>query len=180
MVAALLCGGFPVNAQTQSAVPASSGASEAPAPRPHWIRGTPVRLMVVKEVNSRQAKAGDRFKLRVDAPVLVDSQVAIPVGAIAWGEIIVAQGTGAAGGRGHLSARLLYVDAPSGRVVLAGTQGQEGKSNSSGVVLGVLSFGLLGLLTKGGNATFKAGDMITGYIDEGDTPAGAPLRVGPG
>jgi len=28
----------------------------------------------------------------------------------------------------------------------------------------VASFGLLGLLMKGGNAHFKAGDILTGYI----------------
>ena len=144
------------------------------------MKGTPVRLMVLNEINSRKAKAGERFKLRVDAPVLVDNVVVIPVGATAWGEVIAAHGTSAVGGRGQLSAHLLFVDTPSGRVELSGTIGQEGKSNSSGVVLGVLGFGLVGLLTKGGNATFKAGDILTGYVDQSGPLPGAPLRVTPG
>lgn len=136
--------------------------------------------MVLNEVNSRQAKAGERFKLRVDASVMIDNVVVVPVGATAWGEVIAAHGTSAAGGRGRLSARLLFVGTPSGRVELSGTLGQEGKSNSSGVVLGLIGFGLPGLLAKGGNATFKAGDILIGYIEQGDAPIGAPLLVTPG
>jgi len=133
--------------------------------------------MVVNEINSREVKAGERYKLRVDAPLLIDGKIVIPVGALAWAEIITSQGTAAAGGRGHLSVRLLYVDTPSGRVRLTGTLGQEGKSNSTGVVLGVLSFGILGLLTKGGNAAFKAGDIVTGYIDEDEGATSVPQSV---
>ncbi|MDF0544172.1 hypothetical protein PX699_17620 [Sphingobium sp. H39-3-25] len=136
-----------------------------------------VRLMVTKEVNSRSAKAGDRFRLRVDAPVMVDGVVAIPIGATAWAEVVTVSGTSAAGGRGQLSLRLLYVDTPFGQVALSGTQGAEGKGNTGGVVLGVLGFGLLGLLNKGGNAMFKAGEIISGYIEQGDSPGTAPLLV---
>ncbi|RZF59073.1 hypothetical protein EWE75_23755 [Sphingomonas populi] len=173
IAAALLSGSFDAAAQTPASAP-------IPASAPHWVKGTPVRLMVLNEINSRQARAGERFKLRVDAPVMIDNVVVIPVGATAWGEVIAAHGTSAAGGRGRLSARLLFVDTPSGRVELSGTLGQEGKSNSSGVVLGLIGFGLPGLLTKGGNATFKAGDILIGYIEQGDTPLSAPLLVTPG
>ncbi|WP_242127290.1 hypothetical protein [Sphingobium sp. Sx8-8] len=136
-----------------------------------------MELMVVREVNSRSAKAGDRFRLRVNAPVVLDNFTVIPVGASAWGEVISARGTGAAGGKGQLSLRLLHVDTAWGPVPLTGTKGAEGKANTGGVILGVLGFGLLGLLNKGGNATFKAGDIIHGYIAEGEVPTAAPLTV---
>ena len=156
------------------ALPAAPAIPEQP---PRWIRGTDVDLMVPREVNSRSAKAGDRFRLRVNAPVSVDGVEVIPVGAIAWGEVISARGTGAAGGKGQLSLRLLHVDTRWGPVGLNGTKGAEGDSNTGGVILGVLGFGLLGLLNKGGNATFKAGDIIHGYFTEGEMPAVAPLVV---
>ncbi len=126
--------------------------------------GTPVELMVTKEVDSRSAKQGDRFKLRVNSPVVADGVVAIPVGATAWGEVTYVNGTGAAGNKGRLAAKLLYIDLPSGPLPISGSQGTEGKANTAGVVIGVFSFGLLGLLMKGGNAHFKAGDILTGYI----------------
>lgn len=136
--------------------------------------------MVIREVNSRSAKAGDRFRLRVNAPVLVNGVTAVPVGATAWGEVISARGSGAAGGKGQLSLRLLHMDTSWGPVPLAGTQGAEGDANTGGVILGVLGFGILGLLNKGGNATFKAGDIIHGYIATGDAPAATPLTVSAG
>lgn len=165
----------------QPVIAQGSGALSPPEselPPPQWTRGTEIQLMVTREINSRSSKAGDRFKLRVNAPVMVDGAIAIPVGAAAWGEVIAVSGTSAAGGRGHLSVKLLYVDTPTGQVALSGTQGAEGKGNTGGVVLGVLGFGILGLLNKGGNALFKAGDVITGYIADGVTKASAPLTIG--
>ncbi|EAT08870.1 hypothetical protein SKA58_16868 [Sphingomonas sp. SKA58] len=41
----------------------------------------------------------------------------------------------------------------------------------------MLGFGIFGLLNKGGNATFKAGDIIHGYIADGEEPAPAPLLI---
>jgi hypothetical protein len=126
---------------------------------------TPVELMVTKEVTSRTAKPGDRFKLRVNRPIVVDGVVIAPIGTTAWGEILGSNGTGIAGGKGRLSARLLYIEAPGGRIILTGTQGHEGGGNTAGVVLGVLSFGILGLLSKGTDAQFKAGDLLAGYVE---------------
>ncbi len=163
--------------------PATHAQQIAPAGAPvaptiaQLIKGTPVRLMVTKEVDSHTARPGDRFKLRVDEAVKVDGAVVIPVGTTAWAEVVSASDTGAAGGSGRLGARLLYIDAPGGQVPLSGTKGTEGASNTAGVALSVFSFGLLGLLMKGGNAHFKAGDILTGYLDAGVTPTPVPLVV---
>lgn len=168
-----------VTAAAQEAVtptllqPAPAGAAQPP----HWVQGTAVELMVLREVNSRSARAGDRFRLRVNAPVVLEGATVIPVGSSAWGEVISAKGTGAAGGRGQLSLRLLHVDTAWGPVELTGTRGAEGDANTSGVILGVLGFGILGLLNKGGNATFKAGDIVRGEIAQGDVPMAAPFSV---
>jgi len=115
--------------------------------------------------------------LRVNAPVKIGGVIVIPVGAAARAEVIAVSGTSAAGGKGQLSLRLSSVETQWGSVRLAGTKGTQGASNTGGVVLGVLGFGLAGLLTKGGNATFKGGEIITGFIDEGVDPIGEPLQV---
>jgi len=131
--------------------------------------------MVTKEVSSRSAKAGDRVKLRVNAPVKVGDQVLIPVGASAWGEVTAVSGTGAAGRSGRLTMRLLHLETPAGPVPLTGTRDTKGGGNTAGVVLGVLAWGVLGLLNKGDNALFKAGDVIRGYV----APAVAPTAAAP-
>ena len=148
------------------AVGGSAGTGQVAAPgRPNPVPGgTPVELMVTKEVDSRSAREGDRFKLRVNAPVMANGVIAVPIGAAAWGEVTYVNGTGAAGSKGRLSAKLLYINLPGGPLAISGSHGIEGKANTAGVLIGVASFGLLGLLMKGGNAHFKAGDILTGYI----------------
>ena len=132
--------------------------------------GTPVRLMVLREVNSRTARPGDRFKLRVDEPVYINGAPVIPVGATAWGEIVSVEGNGAVGKGGKLGAKLLYVDLPTGKIPLRGDAKDRGAGNGAGVVLASVGFGILGLLTGGDGARLKAGDLFTGYVDEASAP----------
>lgn len=150
------------------AVPAPSTTS-APAAQsvaePLLTSGTPVRLMVLKEINSRTARIGDRFKLRVDEPIYLNGAPVVPVGATAWGEIASVEKNGAVGKGGRLGTRLLYLDLPSGRVPLRGDYADRGGGNGAGVVLAVVGFGVLGLLTGGDSARLKAGDTFTGYVD---------------
>ena len=127
--------------------------------------GTPVRLMVLKEINSRTAQPGDRFKLRVDEPIYINGAPVVLVGATAWGEIASVEKNGAVGKGGRLGAKLLYLDLPSGQVPLRGDYADRGDGNGAGVVLAVVGFGLLGLLTGGDSARLKAGDTFTGYVD---------------
>jgi len=166
-------------AATPQSTPSAVGApATAGAPAgPRWVRGTPIELMVTKEINSRTAKVGDQFRLRVNRAVVLDGATVIPVGATALAEVIAAAGTNAAGGKGQLSMRLLHVETAWGEVALAGAKGVEGDPNTAGVVLSVLAWGPLGLLAKGGNALFKAGDIIPGYIAEGEAPVAAPLVI---
>ncbi|TZG25963.1 hypothetical protein [Sphingomonas montanisoli] len=138
---------------------------QATAPAPRWTDGTELQLMVIREINSRDVHPGERVKLRVNAPVSIDGVVAIPVGAWAWAEIVAASGTGSAGGKGQISLRLPNVETQWGVVPITGLVGAEGKSNTAGVVLGIIAWGPLGLLMKGGNASFKAGDIIPARID---------------
>ena len=165
----------------QAVIKSPQETAPAPTPvslaTPHWVRGQPVQLMVLREVNSRQVKPGDLFKLRVNAPVIIDGIVAVPIGAFAWGEVLAVSGTGVAGQRGRVSFRLLRLDTPTGPLALTGTTGTEGKANTAGVVIGILSFGIGGLLMKGGNAVLKAGDLITGYVDEGAAPTPGPSPI---
>ena len=134
--------------------------------------GTPVRLMVIREVTSRNSRAGDRFELRVDEPVFINGKPVIPVGAKAWGEVNSSEGNGAVGKGGKLSARLLYLDLPSGHLPLTGSISQRGDGNSAGVAMAVIGFGVLGLLTAGDSARLKGGQTFTAYAGK---VAAAPI-----
>ena len=102
-------------------------APPPPASHPDALvvpKDTMVRLMVLNEVNTRKARPGDRFVLRVDENVAVNGTIVIPVGAKAWGEVTDSRQNGAVGKAGQISARLLYVEA-GGRQISAERGGSE-------------------------------------------------------
>lgn len=162
------------------AVPAAETPPPAPAPAPKLVlpKGTMVRLMVTKEVNSRDNHPGDRFVLRVDEDVKVGGVTIIPIGAKGWGEVVDSAKTGGVGKSGKINARLLYVEANGQRIDLDGTRQSSGGGGTGNVVAGVVAFGPFGLFMKGSNASLKAGEILNGYTLS-DTaldlaPKGAP------
>lgn len=149
----------------------------SPAAKLLLPKGTMVRLMVLKEVNSRDHQAGHRFVLRVDEEVRVGATTVIPIGAKAWGEVTNAQGTGGVGKSGKLNARLLHVEARGRQIPIDGERQSSGGGGTGQVVGGVVAFGIFGLLMKGNNATLKAGEILNGYTSEEatfDVPPPAP------
>ena len=148
---------------------ATIGAPAPPASHPGSIvvpQDTLVRLMVLNEVSTRTAKPGDRFVLRVDAPVVVGGVTIVPVGAKAWGEVLDAEQSGHAGKGGALGARLVSVEVAGEQVPIGGSNRSKGANGSTQLALGVLALGPLALLSPGNNAKLKAGQIFNGYFEE--------------
>ncbi|MGH6695950.1 hypothetical protein [Sphingopyxis sp.] len=158
------------------AVPASA---VEPAIAPLVLkRDTPVHFMVVSEVTTKTHTQGHRFRLRVDKPVFVDGVLALPVGTIAWGEVLAAKKSGNAGKSGSLEARLLYVDVEGYRVPISGNNEAKGAGGGAETALGIIALGPLGLLAKGNNAKIKAGELMTGFVEQ-DTAIPRPKSAAP-
>lgn len=139
-------------------------------------RDTPIHFMVVSEVTTKTHTAGHRFRLRVDKPVFVDGVLALPVGTIAWGEVLAARKSGNVGKSGSLEARLLYVDFNGYRVPISGDNSAKGAGGGAETALGVLALGPFGLLAKGNNAKIKAGELMTGFVEQ-DTEIPRPASI---
>jgi hypothetical protein len=137
-------------------------------------RDTPVQLMVWNEVSTKDRGVGYLFKLRVQAPVVIDGATVIPTGATAWGEVTSAQRSGAVGRGGELGARLVGVDVGGRRIRLEGETTTKGHNAKGEVIAAVVGLGVLGLLMRGNNAKIKAGELMTGFIVE-DTPVAVPI-----
>lgn len=134
-----------------------------------WItlpRDTPIHLMVISEVTTKTHSAGYRFRLRVNEPVMIDSIEVVPVGAIAWGEVISASSSGNVGKSGQIEARLLYLEVAGDKIPIEGTRSDKGKSGTAETVMGVIGLGVFGLFAKGNNAKIKAGEKITAFTVE--------------
>lgn len=142
-----------------------AAAAEAP-PALVLARDTPVHLMVVNEVSTKDHAAGHKFPLRVDRAVVVAGREVIPAGATAWGELVEAESSGNVGKRGKLSARLTHIDLAGRAVPIEGETTADGKSGKGETILGVLALGPLGLFAKGNNAKIKAGERMTAFIAE--------------
>ena len=129
-------------------------------------KDTPVHLMVLNEVSTKEHGVGHRFKLRVNKPVKIDNVVAIPVGAIGWGEITNAERSGNLGKSGKLQARLLYVEVGGTNIEISGDTADKGNSGTGETIIGVIGLGVFGLFAKGNNAKLKAGEMMTAFTVE--------------
>lgn len=141
-------------------------------------RDTPIHFMVINEVTTKTHCAGHRFKLRVDKPVIVDGIVVIAVGATAWGEVTAATGSGNVGKSGKLEAKLLYVESHGLHIPINGNSSAKGAGGGGETALGVLALGPLGLFAKGNNAKIKAGELMTGFVDQDvEIPRAAPTRL---
>ena len=163
---------------------ASAGqAQEPPAPQPQLLvarpapppehpaaivvpKDTMVRLMVVNEVNTRKAKPGDKFVLRVDEAVALDGKTVIPVGAKAWGEVTRVKENGAVGKAGVIGARLLHIEVGDDKVLLEGEDKSRGDDGGSRVALAAVAFGIFGLLAEGAQGKLKAGHIFNGSLAE--------------
>ena len=149
-------------------VPTIITSIASPIPGTTFVeRDTMVRLMVLDEVTTRTAHPGDRFKLLVDEDLVADGIRIIPTGSKAWGEVVTASESGSVGKAGRLTARLLYIEAPAGRVSIRGESSGKGPGGAGATVLGVLGLGVFGLFTRGTNAKLKAGEIFNGYTAKG-------------
>ena len=178
IVALALVIAVPLQAQVaiSPSLPTTPASGAAPAPANPDVarqlilrRDTPIHLMVMSEVSTKERSAGFRFKLRVNEPVTVSGTIVVPVGTTAYGEVTSAESSGNVGKSGRLSARLLHIDIDGRAIGLTGETRASGKSGTGEVVVGVLGLGLLGLFAKGNNAKIKAGELMTGFTTEDTT-----------
>lgn len=105
--------------------------------------GTPVDVELAEPLSSKTATQGQRFTIRLAAPLLdADGRVIIPSGATGEGEVIHARKAGFAGKAGEMivAARFIRcgpIEVPLGRFKFGGTG--ESRSGSAGAVNSVAS-----------------------------------------
>lgn len=152
-----------------AALQAGNGVSAAaPAPAPTIVRvkrDTPVELMAVNEVSTASVTPGTVFKLRLNRAIAIDGRTVIPVGTPAFGEVTAAQGAGALGHAGTMSARLVRIQFGDASIPIEGQIGEQGTgAGSAGVA--ILFTGVVGLFHRGNNAKIKAGEIVAGFVSD--------------
>ena len=148
---------------------ASTTALPAPAQPPPCCRvqaGTVVALALVDDLSSKTQKPGDRFRLRLAAPITVDGHTVVAAGAAGVGEVIDAApgGMGGRGGKLVLAAR--YLESNGQRLPLqsfkVGVGGGKDYSTESLITSEVV--GPFALAVHGGNVDWPAGTPATAKL----------------
>lgn len=126
--------------------------------------GTPMSFVTIAPISSRSVKQGQRFPLQVSEDVTLASQVVIPKGTTAAGEVEAVSGTGMFGKAGSLVLRPLLIDIGGERVNLVGATADEGHDGTAAAAVTTALIGGFGLIITGKSAVVPAGSPLYGRV----------------
>jgi hypothetical protein len=127
--------------------------------------GTIVRLEILDTLNSAQRRRGDKFRLRVAAPILVNGVEVVAAGTSGVGEIVHAAAARGGGAPGELliAARFLELGAIS--IPLRGLKFGVTGGNNSGMALGVsFAAGPFAMFIRGREIEIPAGTLVQAKV----------------
>jgi hypothetical protein len=168
----------PQQAVEAAPVPQQAVGAEAPptARASLWIpRGTPLRVRIDQEMDTRHNRAGDRFSATLYEPVVVDGATVLPAGTRFHGHLVEAKSSGRLKGRAVLGLTLdsFWFDGRDYRVDTSGAyrESRGHKSHDLAFIGGGGGFGAaLGAIAGGG-----AGAAIGAVAGGGAGVAGAAI-----
>lgn len=157
---------FALSAAAQPVEPAPATPVEAvqvAAPSPPRVHaGTPLIIEITETISSKTIKRGDKFTLKLAAPIVLDDRVIVPAGVTGVGQVIDAAPSGALGKPAKLLLAARYIDFNGGQIPLRTLQlGKVGtdKTNTILAISFVPYVGLLGLFMHGGEIEIPAGTI---------------------
>jgi hypothetical protein len=154
------------------AAPCAQDAPATAAPARVLSAETEVHLRLLEPVASNTHKHGDRFKLEVVEPVVVDGEVLIPAGAACIGEVVHAAKAGFGGKAGELILASRFIRLGDREVKLRSFSAGNGTERVN-LAMG-LSFVVVGLFVQGKNIALPAGTDVFAKIAADSELAIAP------
>jgi len=168
----------PTEAVAASAAIPASPATPDPAACCQIPAGTLVRLEILDLLNSSQRKRGDKFGLRVAAPIIVDGKERVPAGTIGVGEIVHAAAARGGGAPGELLIAARSLDLHGQMIPLRGLKLGVAGGDNSGMALGVsLAAGPFALFIRGREIEIPALTRVEAKVAQAVTLAPASLPV---
>lgn len=128
--------------------------------------GTPVNVVTVKEVTTKNAKPNDPVEFTVAEDLVIDGQVIVKKGTPAIGSVINAEKGGYMGKSGKLAVQVESTTTSDGQPLkLRAAKGHEGDDKTtSTMVLSMISPAFL--FRKGSEAKIEPGTPVTVYVAE--------------
>jgi len=141
---------------------------------------TVVRIALVDDVNSKDRARGDKFAIRLAAPIVLDGRTVVPPGATGMGEIVYAERGGGGGSPGKLVLAARYLDVGGVRLRLKAFQlsaGGESDFREMQVAAEFLSVGVM--FIHGHNVEYPIGTRANAKIAEDTVLPTLPEPVAP-
>jgi hypothetical protein len=163
------------------------GALAAPAPACCRVPAhAAVAVELAEAVGTKTQHAGDTFKLRLAAPLIVNGRVVLKRGTPGVGRVIESSGPGFGGKAAKLVLAASYLQVGARHVPLQGLQvSASGHDNAgaaqaigmTGLVLGPV--GLVGMAVRGGDVQIPEGTQATAQLSAGAVlpPLGRPTAA---
>jgi hypothetical protein len=152
-----------VPASLESAPPAIAAAKQCCT----LIDGSPVELEIADVLNTMTLKRGDRFRIRLHAPVSASEGIVLPAGVEGVGEVVHVEPGRASGKAAELILAARYLDYQSKQIKLRGMKLSASGSNRSGMVAGVsIAIGVFAAFIHGGNIEIPADTVVNAKIGE--------------
>lgn len=130
------------------------------------VAGTPITLMVLTEVDSNRQQPGDRVKLRVHEALGADGRTILPVGTLAFGEVLATDKAGPALKKGTLAISLVEVMLGDRTVPLKAEITRKGKGGEADDALKIVLVPLYALFAPGNAAKLRAGELVSADLAE--------------
>jgi hypothetical protein len=130
--------------------------------------GTEVPLIMAESIttNGKKLRVGQRVRLQVASPVMLNGAVVIPAGAPAEAEITDVRNKGMWGKSGRIEARVLNVRVGDRLIRLSGSFDDKGVTGTAGVVASIALVPLAGFFVTGTSANIPAGSGVKAFLDE--------------
>ncbi|RHW17360.1 hypothetical protein D1610_10305 [Sphingomonas gilva] len=142
---------------------------------------TLVDIEITQALDSKTAKSGDRFTLRLASPIVVAGQTLVPAGVVGEGEVVHAAKARFGGKAGELVLAARFVDCGAVRVPLGYFKfGAAGENRPGTALAASMVVPFAGLLIAGGEMRVVPGARANAKVrsdvqfTEGAVPACAP------
>lgn len=162
----LVAFGFSSIAQAQAPIVAVERPVVTANGRTVLPTNTELLLSLNSELNSKNAKVGDRFPLTVVSDGMLANFVVIPRGTRGTGEVTYRTGKGAFGKSAKMEIELRSIEMNGLSIPISGSYRQEGAGNTGATVGAAVAAGPLAAFVTGRSAIFTQGRELRAFTRE--------------
>ncbi len=141
--------------------------------------GTAVELEIDQLLNSSVQKRGDKFPIKLHAPIMRGETVLVPAGTIGIGEIVHADRSRGGGKPGELLLAARFLDFQGTQIPLRALKfGGQGKDRTNVALGTAIAVGVFAHFIRGNEIEIPAGTVVSAKLAQ-DFPASTSVVVEP-